>query len=436
MRIFEKEILVPRPAPGAPWIAHFAERCRRELGDAEAPIRFVVTRTDAAGCHCELAVVADPPSGALRDASVFAFQPRPFVRTEPFTAVLLVPTGIGAEIGGHAGDANPVARLLCSACDTLITHPNVVNASDINELPENGLYVEGSVLTRLLMGTCGLQKSRANRLLLVMDKHAEQIMAAPVTNALSAARATLGAHVARMVVPARPTAMKAQYAPSGRAAGEISDLDGLLNALVTYRDEYDAVALASVIDFPEELHRAYVQAGGEIVNPWGGVEAMLTHTISHQFNVPSAHAPVMGDSEVLKQIADVVDPRMAAEELSCAFIHCVLKGLHSAPRIVAEPRWIHAPGVINAADVSCVVVPDGCLGLPVLAALQHGIPIIAVRENRNRMRNDLTELPFRSGQLTIVDSYLEAAGVMTALRAGVALETIRRPLRPTRVTVE
>ena len=51
--------------------------------------------------------------------------------------VLIIPTGIGAEIGGHAGDGNPVAKLIASCCDKLITHPNVVNAADINEMPSN-----------------------------------------------------------------------------------------------------------------------------------------------------------------------------------------------------------------------------------------------------------------------------------------------------------
>ncbi len=77
--------------------------------------------------------------------SIFEFVPRTVENTDDFNVVMIVPTGIGAEIGGHAGDAAPTARLLAGACDTLITHPNVVNASDINELPENGLYVEGSV---------------------------------------------------------------------------------------------------------------------------------------------------------------------------------------------------------------------------------------------------------------------------------------------------
>ena len=55
----------------------------------------------------------------------------------------------------------PSAQLLASVCDTLITHPNVVNASDINEMPANSLYVEGGALCRMLMGTAGLQPVRS-----------------------------------------------------------------------------------------------------------------------------------------------------------------------------------------------------------------------------------------------------------------------------------
>jgi len=92
------------------------------------------------------------------------------------------------------------------------------------------------------------------------------------------------------------------------------------------------------------------------------------------------------------------------------------------------------PGVLTAADVSCLVIPDRCVGLPTLAALEQGIPVIAVRENRNRMKNNLEELPFESKKLFIVDNYLEAVGVMTALKAGVAVPSVRRPLAPTNVS--
>ena len=168
-----------------------------------------------------------------------------------------------------------------------------------------------------------------------------------------------------------------------------------------------------------------------MVTPWGGVEAMLTHAVSMLFNIPSAHSPMMESMEVLNSLGGIVDPRMAAEEVSCSFLHCILKGLHKAPRIITEPVAMNNPGVLTAANVSCLVIPDGCIGLPTLAAIEQDIPVIAVRENRNRMRNDLSEFPFAASKLFVVDNYLEAVGVITALKAGVAVPSVRRPLSNT-----
>jgi hypothetical protein len=46
-----------------------------------------------------------------------------------YTAVMIVPTGIGASIGGYAGDALPAAKLISSVVDILTTHPNVLNGA-------------------------------------------------------------------------------------------------------------------------------------------------------------------------------------------------------------------------------------------------------------------------------------------------------------------
>ena len=89
----------------------------------------------------------------------------------------------------------------------------------------------------------------------------------------------------------------------------------------------------------------------------------------------------------------MVDARQAAEAISFTYMQCILKGLQRAPRIVVDDDAMRHPGVITAADVSCLVIPDGCIGLPTLAALEQGIPVIAVRENTNIMRNDLATLP-------------------------------------------
>ena len=89
--------------------------------------------------------------------------------------------------------------------------------------------------------------------------------------------------------------------------------------------------------------------------------------------------------------------------------------------------------LLSVFDISCLVIPDGCIGLPTLAAMEHGIPVIAVKVNRNRMMNNLNKLPFLPGKLFIVENYLEAIGVIQTLRAEVALDTVRRPIEYTKV---
>ena len=151
------------------------------------------------------------------------------------------------------------------------------------------------------------------------------------------------------------------------------------------------------------------------------------------FNIPSAHSPMMTSEEVMNLDVGIVDPRKSAEAVSTTYLHCILKGLHKSPRIVSDASIHGDPNLMTVADLSCLIIPDNCIGLPTLAAIEQGIPVIAVRENENCMQNNLEKLPFDSGKLFIVDNYLEAVGVMTALRAGVAIETVRRPITATRI---
>ena len=337
-----------------------------------------------------------------------------------------MPTGIGLAIGGQAGDAGPVARLLGTVCNNLILHPNVVNASDINEMPENSLYVEGSVLSRLLMGTIGLNKVRANRVLTIIEDHEDSAFVDNTVNAINAARATYGLNNDRIVVMWPSFTMEPAESVSGSAVGHIRNLEHLISCLEYYKGEYDAVAIASIIAYGAEAHLDYFVNAENRVNPWGGAEAMLTHAISHFFNIPSAHAPLC-ESENIEQLeTGVVNPCIAAEVISTAYINCVLKGLQRSPQIV-DVEQSNNPDIITARDVNCIVIPDTCLGLPVLAALEQGIKVIAVRNN-NLMENELAELPWAAGQFFTVDSYEEAVGIVEALKNGIDPRSLRRPL--------
>jgi len=432
MLLNEKEIAIPRIKNHAGLLEYLSGKVLDQLTPNEMPVRFVITRTDSEGYHCELGILSDIDNFPTPSkSSIFDFKKRNFENVEQFNAVLLVPTGIGAEIGGHSGDAGPVARLLASACDNLITHPNVVNASDINELPENGLYVEGSVISRLLMGTIGLQKIRSNRVLLIIDKHEDKFFYEAAVNAVSAARAALGLDCPAVVMMDDKILMLSLYSSSGRAVGRIDYFEKICEILTDYKSEYDAVALSSVIKVPQNFHRDYYLEN--MINPWGGVEAMLTHAISLMFDIPSAHSPMLESREILDLDLGVIDPRKAAEIVSVTFLHSILKGLHKSPKIINNLTISNTAGLLTIADISCLIIPDGCVGLPTLAALEQGIPVIAVKENKNRMQNKLEDLPFKAGKLFVVDNYLEAVGVMNAIKAGVAPESVRRPLSYTNV---
>jgi len=433
MLLYEKEIVIPRVKTHDGLLGYVSGKVLEKLAPEEIPVRFVITRSNDDEYKCELGVLTKADTSfALQRDFIFKFEKREYESFDQFNTVLLVPTGIGAEIGGHSGDAGPVARLLASACDNLITHPNVVNASDINELPENGLYVEGSIITRLLMGTIGLQKVRSNRVMLIIDKHLDDFFHEAAINSLSAARAAFGLSCPQVVMIENNVLMRALFSSSGRAVGRIERFEYLCEILEKYRSDYDAVALSSVINVPSNYHVDYFKVE-DVLNPWGGVEAMLTHTISTLFNIPSAHSPMMESREILDLEVGVVDPRKSAETVSVTYLHCILKGLHRSPRIIADQQVRNQSGVLNVSNISCLIIPYGCVGLPTLAALEQGIPVIAVKENKNRMRNNLEELPFAPGRLFIVNNYLEAVGVMSTLKAGVSLESVRRPILPTKV---
>lgn len=436
MQIKEKQLIIPAVKNHENLLEYIPEYIKSQLSDVEVPVRFVITGTDVENYYCEIGILSGVGDFSIPIIeSIFNFRKRSFENTEEFNAVLLVPTGIGAEIGGHSGDAGPIARLIASACDNLITHPNVVNAADINELPENCLYVEGSVITRLLMGSVALQKVRSNRVMLVIDEHdQDKFFHEAAINSASAARAAFGLDCPAVIKMSNKMLMRSLYADSGTAVGRIEYFERLCEVLEEHRSLYDAVALSSVIQVPEHFHSDYFNDEYDIVNPWGGVEAMLTHAVSSIFNVPSAHSPMMNSMEVLDIDVGVVDPRKSAEAVSSTFLHCILKGLHKSPRIVRNPSLVHNPqGLLRVEDISCLIIPYGCVGLPTLAAIEQGIPVIAVRENKNRMQNRLEDFPFTPGKLFLVDNYLEAVGVMHALKAGVSLESVRRPLNYTNV---
>lgn len=428
MRLLEKSFTIPAAPGNRGIIEHIEKALSFRFTEGEIPVRLAITSIDDGKYLCEVGCLVGPGLSISQDHdSIFRWRRRDSESAAQFNAVYVVPTGIGAEVGGHAGDATPAAQLLASCCDRFITHPNVVNASDLNEMPANALYVEGSVLCRLLMGTVGLEPVRANRVMVVFDSQSDPMIENLVLNTVESARATYGLECTGIYKLEPPMELTSSFSESGRAVGMGQGLETLFELLEETADSYDAVAISSLIGVPDGFHEKYFTSGGTMINPWGGIEAMLTHAVSHCFNVPSAHAPMMESREILNEDPGRVDPRMAAEAISSSFFQCVLKGLKWSPRIVVDPDRMAASGVVTVRDISCLVIPEGCIGLPTLAALEQGIPVIAVREGSGLMAGELSTLPWRDHQLFEAANYWEAAGILSALRAGIAPGSVRRP---------
>ncbi len=323
--------------------------------------------------------------------------------------VMIIPTGIGCAIGGHAGDATPAAKLIAECCDRLIIHPNVVNASDINEMTPNMLYVEGSILDRFLLGEIRLKEVRSNKILLV----ANAPLSKETVNAVNAARATIGADI-EMIELETPLVMTATM--TGGVAGGFVDGHEEMAKQVKGQDlPYDAVAVHTPIDVPRDVALRYYREGG--INPWGGVEAKASKLIAGLLHCQVAHAPLEStspDDEELYFIfqSEEINPRLAAEAVSNCYLHCVLKGLHRAPQIRQE-------GIAVEDDIDFMISPNGCYGEPHKHCDDMQIPVIVVRENTTVLNNAMPR------DYIFVDTYLEAAGIIMAMRAGVKPSSTR-----------
>lgn len=89
---------------------------------------------------------------------------------QPYTAMVIVPTGIGAAIGGYAGDALPVARAFTAVADRVITHPNVMNGAQLYWPDPKLLYVEGFALDQFAAGRTGLRPVTSQRVAQLGEK--------------------------------------------------------------------------------------------------------------------------------------------------------------------------------------------------------------------------------------------------------------------------
>lgn len=329
---------------------------------------------------------------------------------------LVVPTGVGAQIGGFIGDAGPWARVFEAVADTVIVHPNVVNAADFSMPGDRSRYVDGFTLDRFLDGQLRLAPRRTVPVGLVLDDLDEGVTTTLI-NAANAMHAAGGVEMVGYAVCAEKVKTNVERSPIGHFIGSVDNPEVLFGAVdAVTRAGAEAVAVVTAMSGvrEEDLVRHYSGAGP---NPVGAIEALISRSVTWHTGLPCAHAPAFVDG--LGQAAGVVDPRAAAEVASGTGLPCVLQGLHRTPRPVAT-------GGLGVHDLGAIVVPFDCAGgAPALAARHTGVPLVAVRANRCEVGAAADLLGVAS--TVVVDSYAEAVAYVAALRAGVSWTALGAP---------
>jgi hypothetical protein len=325
-----------------------------------------------------------------------------------FTTMLIIPTGVGAAIGGYAGDAIPVARAIAEISDRLITHPNVLNGAQLYWPLDNAFYVEGYGLDQFAAGHWNLAPVRSNRIGLVLDQGIEADLKLRHLQAADAARATLGVTIVGAIETDCPLEVELQTASSGSTWGTIQRPDSLLRATQKLVERTGANALAVIARFPEDLESEALHAyrQGQGVDPLAGAEAVISHLVVKALQIPCAHAPAL----MPLPLEATLSPRSAAEELGYTFLPSVLAGLSRAPQFTTS-------GGITRDTVDALIIPESCCGgSAVLSLAQTTTQIITVSENKTRMGVYPQDIGI---DVIAVRSYLEAMGVLVAIKAGI-----------------
>lgn len=284
--------------------------------------------------------------------------------------VFIVPTGIGASVGGYAGDASVWARKFSEKA-RLIVNPNVVNAGGFSGINDKMLYVEGYSLDEFFKGNLNLQPSENNKIGVVFDFAIPKEVLNIHINTINAVKTVYGVDVIDYEVTEQPVGVGFSLGKDGVSAGSVRNEQTILKASEKLLAKgAEAIALVCYFEDPEDMNEDY--ALGEGTDPVGGVEAILSHYVSKEFQIPCAHSPAFADYSIC---TDIVNPKASSEYITPTFLPCILLGLANAPKLIKA-------GGISIDNIDFLIMPGNSLGsIPVFECLKRNIKVYAVKEN-------------------------------------------------------
>ena len=304
----------------------------------------------------------------------------------------IVPTGVGAKIGGFAGDASNFARMF-SEKSKLIVNPNVVNAGGFSGINDNMFYVEGYSLDEFFNGNLKLVPSRHNKIGIVFDKAIPKDVLNVHINTMNAVKCVYGIDIPYYEITKEDVGVEFVIEDNGISTGNVNNIETLKEASkILLEKGCEAIAIVCMFEDPEGINEEY--SNGEGTDPVGGVEAIISHYISKELKVPCAHSPAFDDYQIYPEIVDI---KSSSEYITPTFLPCILLGLNNAPKLSNTG--------IGVENLDYLVMPYDSLGsTPVFEAIKRNIRVFAVKENKTVLNVTPDKI---SSNIIVVESYQE-----------------------------
>lgn len=279
-----------------------------------------------------------------------------------------IPTGIGATIGGYAGDFGYLAREFSKHFHVII-NPNAVNGGILSAINYDMSYLEGYLFDEFLKGSINITPKmpyETNKIGIIFDSAIPKDIVNVHLNTISALKMVQGIETIAIEHTSKPVGIEIEI-KNGISVGKLNNSTVLLESAFKLIKK-GAQAIAVVCYFDEDSEDENYSSGSGI-DPIGGIEAVISHLIAKEFKIPVAHAPAFCNIDISTKIEN---PKVSSELISSTYLPCIMQGLSIAPRIGIHEK-------ITNKDVEYLIVPNDSLGSSaVLSSIKNRTKIITV----------------------------------------------------------
>ncbi len=313
-------------------------------------------------------------------------------KTKPLI-MMVVPTGLGASIGGFAGDASLYAKLFTKDFNVIV-NPNVVNAACFSGITDNMLYTEGYILSKFVKGEAGLIPSNHNKIGVIFDKAISKEILNVHINTINAVKTVYGINIAAYEITDEEAGVDFYTTLQGISTGRVFNEKTILRAAKKLIQK-GINAISVVLKFDEPPEDNYKNGIG--VDVIGGVESVISHYLTRETGIMCVHAPAFENISIEKE---KVDPRAAAEYITPTFLPCLFFALNNSPLF----SFKNVEQYINVNNLKALIMPFNSLGASiVIDAIKKGIKVFAIKENKTVL--NVTKDIIKKNDIITIESY-------------------------------